>query len=48
MVRVTANLVDGKRSRRGVTLPDDATAAWVREYIALAQLKRRQENAKKP
>jgi hypothetical protein len=46
-LRVTANLVDGKRSRRGITLPDDGTAAWVREYIALAQLKRRQEYAEK-
>ena len=44
-LRVTVSLADGKRCRRGITLPDDATTAWVREYIAMAQLKRRQAYA---
>ena len=46
-LRVTVGLVNGKRSRRGVTLPDDETAAWVREYIAMGQLKLRQMRAGK-
>lgn len=46
-LRITVSLTDGKRSRRGITLPDNETAAWVREYIALAQLERRQEQAEK-
>jgi hypothetical protein len=28
---------DGRRLRRGVTLPDQATAEWVRDYLAKAR-----------
>lgn len=39
-LRVTVSLAKGKRVRRGITLPDDAAAEWVRDYISTAKQKR--------
>ncbi len=46
-LRVVAGVVDGRCIRRGITLPDDATAEWVREYIGKARLERRLNKAEK-
>lgn len=44
-LRVTLALVNGKRFRRGITLPDDETTTWVREYIEKAKRQRRLKSA---
>ena len=43
-LRYHFTLPDGRRHRRGVTLPDDATADWIREGMRRARAVRNGEN----